>query len=300
MAFGPDGTLWIVDGNLGVLLHVLADGTLADVTSGMLGPAGVTVTPDGTVYVSDRGNWRIVSYNGHGGLDVVAGDSHFSGSSGDGGAFGHALFAQPLDLTSDAAGNLYIDDAFNQKIRWVDVETNVIDRLAGTGTAGFSGDGGPALEAEISTPQAIAVDVDGTELLIADSANVRLRRVDLITGQIDTIAGTGGGSVSYDPTLKGSTLPLGRIAAVAVDGGGNIYLPVFWGNMGLTLMRLDATDALTLLAGGGAGGPGSPPLQFALPDVLCIVPNPQTGDLLLCGSDGKIYNVPGAGTAAGP
>jgi sugar lactone lactonase YvrE len=266
----------------------------------MLGPAGVTVTPDGTVYVSDRGNYRIVSYNGHGGLDVAAGNLHQSGSSGDGGAFGHALFAQPLDLASDGAGNLYIDDAFNQKVRWVDVETNVIDRLAGTGTAGFSGDGGPALDAEISTPQAIAVDVDGTELLIADSANVRLRRVDLITGRIDTIAGTGGGSVNYDPNLKGSTLPLGRIAAVAVDGAGNIYLPVFWGNMGLTLMRLDASDALTLLAGGGTGSAGSPPLQFALPDVLCLVPNPQTGDLLLCGSDGRIYNIPGAATVAGP
>ena len=208
IAFDPDGSIWLVDGNAGTLIHVLADGTLADVAGGLLGPSGVTVMPDGTVYVSDRANWRIVTYDGNGGFDVAAGDLHQSGASGDGGPFKRALFAQTMDLTSDGAGNLYIDDLFNQKIRWVDAGTNVIDRLAGTGTAGFSGDAGPARDAQVSSPRAIAADAAGSQLLIGDSANQRRRRVDLASGQIDTIAGGDGVPGHYDATLGGTDIPL--------------------------------------------------------------------------------------------
>jgi trimeric autotransporter adhesin len=302
VAFDPDGTLWIVDGNAALLLHVLADGTLADVTAGALNPSGVTVTPNGTVYIGDRGNYRIDSYDGQGGLDVVAGDTHFPGSSGDGGPFGQALFSQPTDIVSDAAGNLYINDLFNEKVRWVDAETNIIDRLAGNGTAGFSGDGGPARDAQINAPQALAVDRDGTQLLIADTRNQRLRRVDLIGGTIETIAGTGGPSGTFDPALTAASVSLARLSALALDGAGNIYLPLFWGDKGLVIERLAPDGQLTLVAGGGTTTSGGvAPLEFLIQDVLCLEVNPATGDLLFCAPDGHIYSVPAvARPPAGP
>jgi sugar lactone lactonase YvrE len=301
IAFDPDGSIWIVDGNAGMLIHVLADGTLADVTGGLLGPAGVAVTPNGTVYVADRGNFRIVKYDGNGGFDVAAGDAHQSGYAGDGAMFSKALFSQPTDLSSDVAGNLYIDDWSNQRVRWVDAATDMIDTLAGTGTAGFSGDSGPAKDAQINSPRAIAADPSGARLLIADSANQRLRGVDMATGQIDTIAGKDGSSGVYDPALGGADVPLVRLSAVAVDASGNIYLPVFWGNKGLTLERLDPNGQLTLLAGGGATtAAGTAPLDFSFPDILCLATDPASGDLLACSPDGVVYRLPVGSTVARP
>jgi sugar lactone lactonase YvrE len=299
LAFDPDGTLWIVDGNAGLLLHVLADGTLADVTAGLVNPSGVTVVPDGTVYIGERGNYRIDAYDAQGGVRVVGGDKHFSGSSGDGGPLGKALFAQPADIVSDGAGNLYINDLFNERIRWVDAETNIIDTIAGNGTPGFSGDGGPATDAQISAPAALAVDQAGTQLLIADTRNQRLRRVDLASHVIVTIAGGATQSVRYDSTLTGAALPLVHLSALALDGAGNIYLPVFWGDLGLTVERIDPTGEPTLLAGGGASHtPGVAPLEFAFLDVLALAVNPTTGDVLFCSPDGVVYSI--SATIAGP
>jgi sugar lactone lactonase YvrE len=299
LAFDPDGTLWIVDGNAGLLLHVLADGTLADVTDGMLNPSGVAVVPDGTVYIGERGNYRIDAYDGHGGVRVVGGDEHFSGSSGDGGLLGKALFSQPSDIVSDGAGNLYIDDLFNERIRWVDADTNIIDTIAGNGTPGFSGDGGPATDAQISAPAALAIDQGGTQLLIADTRNQRLRRVDLASHEIASIAGGATQSVIYDPSLSGAALPLVHLSALALDGAGNIYLPVFWGDIGLTIERIDPTHQLTLVAGGGAARtPGVAPLEFAIQDVLGLAINPTTGDVLFGSPDGVVYSI--SATVAGP
>jgi hypothetical protein len=302
IAFAPDGTWWVVDANAGMLLHVLADGTLSDVTGGLGTPSGVTVTPGGKVYLSERSNYRMSIYNGHGGVDVAGGDEHVSGSSGDGGPFNKALFAQPTQVVSDGAGNLYINDLFNEKIRWVDATTNVIDRVAGNGTTGFSGDNGPAKDAQISRPLSLVVDAGGTQLVFGDGGNARLRSVDLSTGEISTIGGTGSGSVvAFDPTLTAKQTALIHLSALAFDNGGNIYLPVQWGDLGLTIERLAPDGTLTRLVGGGANeGAGSGPLDTQLGDVLCLGVNPANGDLLYCAPDSHIYNVPGAAAVAGP
>ena len=302
IAFGSDGTWWVVDANAGLLLHVLADGTLADVTGDLGTPSGVTVTPVGKVYLSERSNYRVSSYNGHGGVDVAGGDEHLSGSSGDGGPFNKALFSQPTQVVSDGAGNLYINDLFNEKIRWVDATTNVVDRIAGNGTTGFSGDDGPAKDAQINRPLSLAVDGGGTRLVLGDGGNARLRSVDLSTGEISTIGGTGSGSaVAFDPTLTATQTPLIHVSALAFDNGGNIYLPVAWGDLGLTIERLAPDGTLTRLVGGGANaGAGSGPLDTQLGDVLCLGVNPANGDLLYCTPDSHIYNVPGAAAVAGP
>jgi streptogramin lyase len=112
-----------------------------------------------------------------------------AGHSGDGGPAAQACLDNPFDVAFDRAGNLYLSDTFNHCIRRVDASTGVIDRIAGRGEAGYSGDGGRASEALLNEPYGIVLDADGN-LYFADRLNRRVRRVDT-RGVITTIAGTG-------------------------------------------------------------------------------------------------------------
>ena len=109
---------------------------------------------------------------------------------GDGGPAVSAHLNFPTAVVVDREGNLYIADTMNHRVRMVDSETGIISTLVGTGQARFSGDGGPANQATLNEPAALAVD-DGGRLYIADQSNHRVRMVDLRTGVIQTIAGTG-------------------------------------------------------------------------------------------------------------
>lgn len=109
---------------------------------------------------------------------------------GDGETAVHAQLSFPTAVSVDREGNLYIADTMNHRVRMVDSETGVISTLAGTGQARFSGDGGPANKAALNEPAALAVD-DAGRLYIADQSNHRVRVVDLKTGVIRTVAGTG-------------------------------------------------------------------------------------------------------------
>jgi sugar lactone lactonase YvrE len=296
VAVGSDGSIWIVDANLGQVMRVDGSGQLADVTGGMLGPEGVAVAPDGTVYAADRGEYQVVKLAAGGGLVSVAGDPTRPGYKGDGGPASKALLFQPLDVATDGGGDVFIADAAGQRIRMIDGQTGIISTVAGNGTGGLLGDGGPATDAEIYGPEAIAVNAAGTRLLIADTTNRRLRQVDLTSGVITTIAGAGDTAVSYDPSLTGLQTPLTRISALTVDAAGNAYFPVFWGDLGTTIMRMDPKGAMTRVAGGGSQGAGASPLDFSLPDVLGLAIEPHTGALLICGSDGRVYQIAGVAT----
>ncbi len=296
-AVAPDGSIWIVDVNRLLLMRIAPDGTLSDVTDGLYGPEGVTLTPDGTVYVADRGGYWVVKSDGSGGVDRVAGDPLNAGFRGDGGPARKALLWLPFDVAAVADGDLYIADSANQRIRVIDSATGEIRTIVGTGDPGFSGDGGLAVDAEIYGPQAIAVDQAASRLLIADTTNYRLRQVDLATGIISTIAGTGTGAVPYNPALMGPQTPITRIAALAMDQQGNAYFTVFWGDRGHMIMRLDPTGVLTPVVGGGSSfTPGVGAFDFALSDVLGLAIDPSTGALLICSSDGKVWRVPGVAT----
>ena len=293
-----DGAIWIVDANLSLLMRIDADGTLADVTTGMTGPHGLTVLSEGSdpsarVYIADTGGYRILLADRAGGVTRVAGEFH-AGFRGDGGPARRAWLWGPADVATDDDGNLYIADSVNNRIRWIDPTSGKIDTIVGNGTAGFSGDGGPATDAEIYNPQAIAVDPAGSYLLVADTGNGRIRRVDLVTGIITTIAGTGTGTVPYNPALTALQTPLVRLAGIALDPQGNVYFEVAWGDLGVTVMRLDSAGLLTLVAGGGRDlSPGGPALDFAMPDIIGLAIDPTTGALLICSSDSKVYRVPG-------
>ena len=134
-------------------------------------------------------------------------------------------------------------------------------------------------------------------LFIGDYGDSHLRRVDLATGTITTVAGSGVGSVAYNPLLTGLQVAPTRLVAIARDAAGNVYLPVFFTDRGQIIMRLDPAGNLTAVAGGGttleAGGPAT---DFRLPAIEVIKIEPLTGALLLGANDGRLFRVAGVAT----
>lgn len=154
-------------------------------------PYGLTIGPDGALYFCDLDNQRIRR------LDLrtrrtatVAGNGQ-RGYAGDGAPATDASLNMPHEIQFDSAGHLYIAERDNHAIRKVDARTGIISTFAGTGRAGFGGDGGPAGRAELRQPHSIAVDPGRRFLLICDVGNHRIRRVPFATGVIETFAGTG-------------------------------------------------------------------------------------------------------------
>ncbi|MEP7360768.1 MAG: hypothetical protein ABI744_04230 [Chloroflexota bacterium] len=293
LAVSPDGTIWIVDSNSGTLLTVTPDGLMHRAVSGEFGSQGMCVTVDGVPYVAQRGSYRVVTTNGNGGYKAVAGNEFHAAFGGDGGLAKKAYLWQPYDVACDAAGNLYIADTSNQRVRFIDAQSGKISTIAGNGTQGFSGDGGLATDAELSSPEGVAVDMAGTVLYIADYGDEHLRRVDLTTGIITTVLGSGAGSVTYDANLTGLQVAPTRLIAVALDPQGNVYVPVFFSDKGQMVMRLDPSGNLTIAAGGGtAPAAGVPATQWRVPSIESLEIEPATGALLIGANDGKVYRIP--------
>ncbi len=300
LAVAADGTLWIVDSNAGTLRTVTPDGLIHTAASGLYGPQGMCLGPDGVAYIAERGNYRVVTTTGNGGVRAVAGNALHPGFRGDGGPAKKAYLSQPYDVACDAAGNLYVADTANSRVRFIDAQSGTIRTIVGNGTSGFSGDGGPATDAELSSPEALAVDPAGTVLYIADYGSSHLRRVDLVTGIITTVAGGAGAGV-YDPNLTGLQVAPTRLIAIAMDSQGDVYLPVFFTNRGQMVMRLDPSGHLTVVAGGGTTyEAGAPATDWALPPVEVLKIESATGALLLGSNEGRLYRVPGVATPAAP
>jgi sugar lactone lactonase YvrE len=180
-------------------------------------PAGVAYDSAGNLYLADLNNHIIREVNIAGIAITVAGTGE-QGFSGDGGTATSALLDSPAGVAVDGAGNIYISDTHNHRIRKVSGGT--ITTIAGTGVAGFSGDNGQAVSATLNNPTALAVDSNGN-LYIADTDNHRIRKITGTT--ISTIAGSGEQFFSGDGAAAiaaGLDSPNG----VAVDAAGNIYI----------------------------------------------------------------------------
>ena len=178
-------------------------------------PAGLAYDSTGALYIADTRNHQVTRVaSGH--LTVAAGNGG-QGFSGDGGTAVSAELNAPSAVAVDAAGNLFIADTGNQRIRRVSASDGTIATIAGTGVAGFSGDGAAATAASLRTPAALASGADGA-LYIADTGNHRVREL-LPDGTITTVAGNGteGDAGDGDPALAASLdLPTGL--AVLPDG----------------------------------------------------------------------------------
>jgi sugar lactone lactonase YvrE len=213
-------------------------------------PYGVLVTRDGALYFCDLDNQRIrrLDLKTHRTIDIAGNGER--GYAGDGGRATAGSLNMPHEIAFDSRGHLYIAERDNHVVRKVDGATGVMSTLAGTGTAGFSGDGGPASRAQLRQPHSIALDRDG-RLLICDVGNHRIRAVNLSSATIETIGGTGERLPTPDGApLKGT--PLNGPRTMVVDRDGSMYLALREGN---AIYRIaPETRSLHHLAGTGEQG----------------------------------------------
>ena len=210
-------------------------------------PGGLAFDTAGNLYIADTGDNIIREVNLAGVISTVAGDGE-QGFGGDGGPAAAALLDSPVGVAVDAAGNIYIGDTHNNRVREVLASNGNIVTIAGAGAAGFSGDGGAAASALLNMPTAVAVDSNGN-VYIADTNNNRIR---VISGTaINTVAGNGLQAYSGDggpAAAAGLDSPNG----VAVDAAFNIYI----GDTHNQRVRLVtfSTGIITTLAGTGVKG----------------------------------------------
>lgn len=151
---------------------------------------GVEIGPQNALYVTEVRNHRVWRVDLKSREAAVVAGSGREGYSGDGGPATEADLNEPYEVRFDKAGNMYFVEMQNHLVRRVDAKTRVISTIAGTGKPGYSGDGGPATKAQFRVPHSIALDGHGG-LFIADIGNHRIRRVDLETGIVESIAGDG-------------------------------------------------------------------------------------------------------------
>jgi cysteine-rich repeat protein len=221
-------------------------------------PGQVAVDAAGNVFIADTVNHRIRYWHADTGVVTSVAGTGAVGFSGDGGAATSAHLSSPQGVAVDGLGNLFIADMGNHRVRRVDAATGVITTMAGTGAAGFSGDGGPAASAELNSPRGLAVDGLGN-LLIADRSNHRIRRVDADSGNITTVAGTGTSGYTGDggPAVGAQ---VGAPQRVAVDGPGNLFIA---DTSNHCIRKVDTGGTITTVAGtgnlgdAGDGGPAT-------------------------------------------
>jgi streptogramin lyase len=225
-------------------------------------PFGLVRGPDGALWFCEYGGQRIRRVAPDGTIHTVAGIGQ-KGYSGDGGPALHASFNLPHEIRFDKEGNYYVADMANHAIRRVDAKTKIITTFAGTGQPGYSGDGGPASQAQLRQPHSIQFGPDGS-LYICDIGNNVIRRVDMKTGLISTFAGTG----KPGPTPDGAPIegtPLSGPRSLAFDKSGNLWLVTREGNQ---VLRFEAATGLIRVAAGtgqkGFTGNGGPAVDATL------------------------------------
>ena len=182
----------------------------------------------GNLYFCDDGNNRVRKITASTGIISTVAGNGTSGFLGDGGAATAAEVNVPLAVAVDAAGNIYIADANNNRIRKVTLSTGKISTIAGTATGGYNGDGIAATTAELSNPRGIAVD-GSNNVYIGDMSNNRVRKIDAGTGIISTIAGTGVGGLSGDGGPATSAQIFGLNGVSTNSGASCIYI-ADWNN----------------------------------------------------------------------
>lgn len=212
-------------------------------------PFAIARGPDGFMYICDVDNHRVRRVGKDGVISTFAGNGK-KAYAGDGGPATEASLNQPYELAWDKAGNLYFVEIGNHVVRKVDARSGVISTVAGTGKAGFSGDGGPAGKAQMSAPHSLVIDSQG-DILVCDILNHRVRKVDMKNGTISTYAGNGEKKTSPDGTVIGSSSVHGP-RALAFGPDGTLWLALREGN---ALLKID-TKAGTFKRVAGTGKPG--------------------------------------------
>ncbi len=282
VAVAPNGTIYIADTfnneidyvtpNTGVIKVLAGSGTYGDVDGPALSaefadPRGLALdAPLNLLFIADRDNNTIRELNlATGMVSTVAG----TGAYGDGGSDIPATSAALASPTAVAVGpsglNLFIADTFNNEVRAVNLTTGIITTIAGTGTAGFAGDGGPATSAELYDPSGVAVASNGN-VFISDSDNEVVREVTASTGIITTIAGTPQTSGYSGDGGAATSAELATPYGLALNGAGTLLYIADRDNNAIRELNL-TTGIITTIAGDGTFGPsgdGGPATAAAL------------------------------------
>ena len=223
---------------------------IAATSAQITNPSGIAIDAAGNIYIGDFGISRIRKITISTGLISTIAGTSTPGYNGDGILATLAQISNPSDLTFDSNGDLYFTDRTNRRVRKITTSTGIISTVAGTGTAGYNGDGIPATSATLDFPNTVIFDAGGN-MLIADWGNARVRKVDKVTGLISTIAGTGTGGYNGDGILATSA-QLNTPTGLALDNAGNIYIAEF---DGCRIRKITITTGLiSTIAGTGTAG----------------------------------------------
>ena len=225
-------------------------------------PTAIAVDQAGHLYIADTMNHRVRRVDANTGMiSTLAGLGH-PRFSGDGGPSVKAGMNEPAALAVYGEC-LYIADQSNNRVRMIDLRTELITTIAGTGSAGYNGDEMPAVEASLAGPSGLAVGMDGT-LYVADTFNGRIRAVDLSTGAISTTVGDGG-EYRYQGPREAASKSLSRPSGIAVDRDGNLLITDSDNHVIRRWER--ATGRIDRVAGigeAGGGGDGGSALEAGL------------------------------------
>jgi hypothetical protein len=218
-------------------------------TAEINGPTAVAVDSAGDIFIADTSNNRIREVNHSTGLISTIAGNGIQGYSGNGGLAVAAELNAPTGVAVDAAGDVFIADAGNNRIREINASTGVITTVAGNGTAGYNGEG-TGSTAELDNPTGVAVDANGN-LYIADQFNQRLRKVVLSSDTITTVAGNGTAGFIGDGTA--TAVELNGPDAVAVDSAGDVFIAEY---VNQRIRELTVGGQLITVAGNGSYGGG--------------------------------------------
>jgi sugar lactone lactonase YvrE len=261
------------------------DGSSADAAF-LREPFDAVFDKAGNLIFSDTGNHKIRKVDAKSGVITTVAGTGRAGFSGDGGPAKHAELHEPYGVSVDDTGNIYFADRLNRRVRVIEAGTGIIRTVAGNGSKTSSGDGGPASSAGLAEPNGVALDGRGA-LLIADVAAHRIRSVDLVNGEVVTLAGDGqpehdgDGGAATEASIHGAR-------AVEVGSDGRVYVVEREGN---TVRAIDPrTGLITTLAGDGSlgyGGDEGPALsaRFAGPKELAVS---REGDLYVVDTENHV------------
>uniref|UniRef100_Q025Z3 NHL repeat containing protein n=1 Tax=Solibacter usitatus (strain Ellin6076) TaxID=234267 RepID=Q025Z3_SOLUE len=235
-AFAGDGTEGFAgDGSSATLAH-------------FSGVTGLGMDPNNNLYVVDGNNERVRMINSVGSIATVAGRAHFSG---DGGAATAATLHRPQGTVTGTDGSIYFTDTANHRVRKIGTDGK-ITTIAGTGDLGFSGDGGPATQATMSFPDALAID-STNNLYVIDQKQLRVRKITP-TGTISTVAGNG--TLAYSTDTRGALQSgFAYLTGIAVDSSGNLYLSE---NLYNKIKKVTPAGSMSTYAGTGGAPIGTP------------------------------------------
>ena len=222
-----------------------ADSSIAATTS--IGkPYRIALDRFGNMYIGESNLHQVCKMNAAGYLTTVAGDDS-TAYSGDGVPATTAAISVPSGLATDAAGNLYISDITNQRIRKVDAVTGIISTVAGTGIPGFNGDGGFATASQLSNPEGLTFDAAG-HMYISEAGNNRIREMST-AGTLITFAGQSG---LFEDSIAAKNAEMGPMYNVAADSRGNVYTVDFENGR---IRKVNTQGIITTAAGSGVWGP---------------------------------------------